>query len=208
LPHFEVNFKQGAGFRGMQTIVWDVDDVLNDLMLQWFEHKWLPEHASCPVTYEMLKQNPPHEILGVSLEEYLRSLDSFRFSEMGKQLIPSEEIICWFRRHGHRYRHIALTATPMQCASNSAAWVFRHFGEWIRSYGFVPSKRDSDPPTRYDETKADYLRWLKCGDILVDDKPIDVETVRQLKMRVLLVPRPWNAAGGSLEDVLHSLGDL
>ncbi len=50
----------------MKTIVWDIDDVLNDLTRAWFETAWLPAHRECRLTYEELKVNPPHELLGTS----------------------------------------------------------------------------------------------------------------------------------------------
>ena len=51
----------------MLTIVWDVDDVLNDLMAVWFRDAWLPKHAACPVRYEEITENPPHRVLGSSV---------------------------------------------------------------------------------------------------------------------------------------------
>ncbi len=191
----------------MQTIVWDIDDVLNDLMKNWFERRWLPEHPSCGVRYETLTRNPPHELLGVSLEAYQQSLDSFRASPEGRTLQPVDEIVSWFRLYGHRFRHMALTATPIRCAPYSAAWVLGHFGDWIRSFAFVPSKRSNDPEFRYDIMKSDYLQWFEKADILVDDNPDTIAHAERLGIRTFLVPRPWNNATGSLRDVLHTLGD-
>ena len=42
----------------MVTIVWDVDDVLNDLMYQWFTHCWL-RGPGCKLSFEELNANPP-----------------------------------------------------------------------------------------------------------------------------------------------------
>ena len=36
----------------MLTIVWDVDDVLNDLMHAWFKHSWLADHPDGKIRYE------------------------------------------------------------------------------------------------------------------------------------------------------------
>ena len=64
----------------MKTIVWDVDDVLNDLMKVWFKG-WTSSGGSlCPLSYDQLTGNPPHEILKISMPEYLASLDAFRLS--------------------------------------------------------------------------------------------------------------------------------
>ncbi len=189
----------------MQTIVWDVDDVLNELMKNWFEHKWLPDHLACSVRYETITQNPPHELLGVALEEYLRSLDAFRQSDGFRQMTPNREVLAWFNRFGTRFRHIALTATPILCAPHSAEWVFRHFGTWIRSFAFVPSRRSSDPGSDQDTTKKAYLQWWGKADFFVDDNPDHVEAAGSLGIRSLLVPRRWNRAQGSLADVLNVL---
>ncbi len=189
----------------MQTIVWDIDDVLNDLMKNWYELKWLPENNSCKVIYEGLTHNPPYELLEITQEEYLQSLDSFRLSDTGRQLTPAKDVVNWFQLHGHRFRHIALTATPIQCAHNSAAWVLKHFGKWIRSFAYVPSKRHNDPEFNYDITKKDYLQWLGKADILIDDNTGNVEGARQLGIQAFLVPRPWNKADGTFTDILNDL---
>ena len=71
----------------MKTIVWDVDDVLNNLMQSWLETAWLPAHPACQITYRLLTENPPHHLLGISKIEYLQSLDDFRLNRFG-QLKP------------------------------------------------------------------------------------------------------------------------
>jgi hypothetical protein len=200
----------GKGRAGihMLTIVWDVDDVLNELMKNWFEHAWLHDHPACTLRYETITQNPPHELLGVTREEYLESLDAFRLSELGRTLTPNEETTAWFRTHGRRFRHVALTATPILSAPYSAAWVFRYFGEWIRTFAFVPSKRTNDPELNYDTTKKEYLQWWGKADILVDDSPIHIEAAQQLRIKTVLVPRPWNDAPGTIADTLLALSNL
>ena len=192
----------------MKTIVWDVDDVLNELMKNWFEGKWLPEHRACSLRYETIRQNPPQELLGVSREEYLASLDSFRSSDAFSGMQPLEEVVAWFRSSGHRFRHIALTATPITCAPHSAAWVLRHFGEWVRTFAFVPSPRSSDPQFTYDATKKEYLVWWGRADILIDDNTAHVAEAETSGMRSFLVPRPWNNAKGSLTDILKTLDGM
>ena len=36
----------------MKTIVWDVDDVLNDLMRDWLTQWWMPAHPETKIDYE------------------------------------------------------------------------------------------------------------------------------------------------------------
>jgi len=127
----------------MLTIVWDVDDVLNDLMAAWFRQCWLPAHPDCRVTYAALRENPPHAVLGIEKAEYLLSLDRFRSSDGGRRLAPNPEILRWMGEHGHRFRHMALTARPLASAGDAAEWVFRHFGNYIRCYGVAPVRLDA-----------------------------------------------------------------
>src|SRR3974390_3400330 len=128
----------------MLTIAWDGDDVLNDFTREWLEQVWRPRHSECHVLFSELRANPPHEVLGISLAEYLRSLDEFRRARFS-ELAPIPEALDWFQQTGDTYRHIAITAIPLDSAPLSAAWVMRRFGRWIRSFHVVPSQRpDSD----------------------------------------------------------------
>ena len=130
----------GAG-ETMKTIVWDVDDVLNDLTRAWFETEWLPLHPACRLGYHELKTNPPHELLGVSKTEYLTSLDRFRLSQEAASRAPDSALLNWFRAHGDQHRHIALTARPRETVCPALQWLLDHFGEWFQTVGFVPSER-------------------------------------------------------------------
>jgi len=191
----------------MKTIVWDVDDVLNDLMGEWFAGAWLPAHPGCSVRYGDLAENPPHRALGVPIQEYLDSLDAFRLAR-GAELIPNPEVLDWFRLHGHRFRHIALTAVPYCIADIWAGWVIRHFGHWIRSFNFVPSPRSDDAFPPYDANKKDFLTWWSRADIIVDDSPTHIAAAGELKLTPFTFPRPWNSAKTSIPTLLASLTAL
>lgn len=193
----------------MVTIAWDVDDVLNDLMRDWFETGWKTEHWECKVTYNDLSENPPHRILGVSKEHYLESLDEFRSRSFHNRMVPVLPVKEWFVNHGHEFRHIALTSVPFFAASESARWVLTYFGEWIRTFHFVPSSRSScDIPT-YDKTKQEFLEWIQRVDCLVDDNEDNVEGARSVGIKGLLFPRPWNSEKNkSVESVLATLSSL
>ena len=56
----------------MNLVVWDIDDVLNPLMRDWFEQHWLPRHSECRIAYQELTANPPHRVLGIAEDEYLK----------------------------------------------------------------------------------------------------------------------------------------
>jgi FMN phosphatase YigB (HAD superfamily) len=180
----------------MQTIVWDIDDVLNSLMRDWFTHLWLPQRPACGLSYEDLRENPPHRVLHIECEEYLASLDAFRGSPEARAMQPNPDLLEWFRAHGREYRHVALTARPLESAPHAAEWLFRHFGAWFRCFGVVPTRPDLAAP-RYDRNKADFLRWLDAADYLVDDSPVNIEQARALGLRTFLYPQPWNAAAAA-----------
>jgi hypothetical protein len=188
----------------VKTIVWDVDDVLNDLMRNWLEQQWLPRHPEHLVDYSDLTENPPHRVLGVSRGDYLDSLDEFRLTRMA-DLSPVPEVREWFEKRGHQFRHVALSAVPLLAAQISARWVFSYFGRWIRSFHFVPSPRQGDPPFHYDQSKSEFLRWLGLGDIMVDDNPANVAAGVDLGLVGVLFPRPWNTGSGSILHLLEQL---
>jgi len=177
----------------MVTIAWDIDDVLNDLMREWFETEWKTEHPECKVAYEDLSENPPHRILEVSKEQYLESLDGFRADSSYKQVNPILPVKEWFIHHGKKFRHVALTAVPFFAAGESAKWVLTHFGEWIRTYHFVPSYRATCKIPDYDRTKQEFLKWNLQVDYLVDDNEDNIKGAESVGVKGILFPRPWNS---------------
>jgi hypothetical protein len=191
----------------MLTIVWDVDDVLNDLMFQWFTHDWLIEHPECPLSFEELKENPPDKVLGITREAYLLSLDYFRQTERALKMEPNEDVLAWLRMHGARFRHVALTARPLETAPDVAHWVMSNFGAWIRCFGVVPTRVQEGVPA-YERNKGEYLRWLRCGDILVDDSAANIAQGKGLGMKTLLYPQPWNDSTLTTKRLLKRLSDL
>lgn len=189
----------------MPVIVWDVDDVLNNLMHSWFEQRWLISHPECSLRYGDIVENPPHQILGVSLNEYLESLDEFRLSGDYQLLIPNQEILIWFKKFGNRFRHMALTTTPLRSAPISAAWVMHYFGEWIRCFSFVPSRREGEYLPHYDNDKVEFLAWWGRADILVDDSIAHVKAFQSMGLRAILVPQPWNDSHLTIAQTLDLL---
>lgn len=188
----------------LKTIVWDVDDVLNDLMHSWFL-SWCQDHPRCAVGYEDLKENPPHEVLGVTMDSYLQSLDAFRLSPSYQNMAPIKEVRDWFLQNGSRFRHIALTAVPLRAASFSAQWVFRNFGIWIRTFHFVPSKRKDETIPQYDRDKTAVLQHLGMVDLFIDDNAEHVVAAQNAGINSLFFPRPWNHSGMSITETLARL---
>lgn len=188
----------------MLTVVWDVDDVLNDLMYQWFVYGWLPEHSDCRITYAQLTSNPPHDVLAVQRSEYLSSMDVFRRTERACNLAPNPEVLAWFREQGHGFRHIALTARPLETAPDVAHWVMRHFGAWIRCFGVVPTRTAEGVPV-YDRSKGEYLAWLGRGDLLVDDSTDNILQAQSLGLKTLQAAQPWNHSKLTIPALLLQL---
>lgn len=184
----------------MKTIVWDVDDVLNDLMLSWFSEAWMREHPDCAVKYGDITENPPHDILGVGRDEYLGSLDGFRLSGLYADMPPHPAAKEFFGRHGDGFRHIALTAVPLKAAHVSAGWVMKHFGRWIRTFHFIPSKREGEALPSYDEDKGRFLEWLGKADLFIDDNSGNLSHARRTGIKALAAPRPWNDGAGTMDD--------
>ncbi len=192
----------------MLTIAWDVDDILNDLMGCWLEQKWKREHPQCNLTYSDIKRNGPQDLLGVTLQDYLSSLDEFRQSPAFGSMEPNPLVMDWFRQYGSQARHIVLTAVPLSCAHISAEWVVRHFGKWIRTFHFVPSFREGVDLPDYDVRKAEFLQWINKVDILVEDNEKNASEASEAGVRGLLVDRPWNSSERSMENVLAELAAL
>ena len=192
----------------MTVIVWDRDDVLVDSTRHWLEDWWKPAHPECQTTYRELKENPPHRILGIGREKYLASLDRFRLSPQAAAMEPIQEVLDWFGKFGHKYRHFVLTATSLDTAAAASAWTFRHFGAWVRSFHLAPSTRERQSIPAYDSDKASYIRSLGRGDILIDDSIANIEAVERLGLEGVLFPQPWNSAESKITKALERLSEL
>ena len=189
----------------MKTIIWDVDDVLNNLTREWFDDFLQRSNSDFSIDYSQLYENPPHRILGISLEKYLESLDEFRIKH-GSAMKPREEVLEWFKTHGHKFRHAVLTATPRFYAPHSAQWVISHFGHWIRTYHFVPSKRSTDSFPYYDNNKASFIHHLNNIDLFIDDSEQNVKDVNKSGVDTLLFPQPWNSnSKEKIQDFLQKI---
>ena len=191
----------------MNLVVWDIDDVLNPLMRDWFEQHWLPRHSECRIAYQELTANPPHRVLGIAEDEYLNSLDEFRAAKAAREMAPNPEVLEWLQPHGARCRHLALTARPLQSAPGAAEWLFRHFGAYIRTFSVVPSRLTPQLPA-YDRSKGEFLDWLGKDAVLVDDSETNVAAAKSLGMQGVVYPQPWNSSRLSVEETLTLVSEL
>jgi hypothetical protein len=191
----------------MKTIVWDLDDVLNSLLESWLALAWLPEHPECRLAYHQLRSNPPLRELQATREAYLSSLDRFRLSGPAQELRPHPLVMAWFEQQGSRFHHHVLTARPSRTIAPAAAWVFAHFGRWVRHFHFVPSPRPGDAFPAYDRTKAEVLGHIGPVDFFVDDSPENVRQAAAQGIRAFLFPQPWNQSVHSIESILADLAE-
>ena len=191
-----------------RIVVWDVDDVLNDLMRTWLDDVWRPAHPAQAVPYENLLESPPDALLGISSDEYLSSLDEFRLSPGYARLMPNPDILDWLHENGGRCRHIALTATALRTAPTTAAWVLHYFGRWIREFAFIPSTRTGEDLPTYDVDKGAWLSRLGTSAILVDDAPRNVAAAIAVGAVALIWPRPWNRSRATVAETLQALTRL
>jgi FMN phosphatase YigB (HAD superfamily) len=192
----------------LKTIVWDVDDVLNELMYHWFEECYKNEHADLTLTFNELVKNPPHDILRISKEDYLSSLDTYRISEKGRNLAPNKDILDWFYINGSEYRHIALTSRSRKTIPILSEWVFRHYGDWIRTLSFIPAKRPLENVPVYDVKKADFLVWLEKVDLYIDDMEENIKAAKKVGINSLLYPRPWNSSSLTVKQFFKKVSIL
>ena len=109
----------------MALVIWDIDDVLNELSARWLE--WVND----PVITDKSQLTNPHfeEVLGWNRGHYLESLDRFR-AERFIDLEPNRLVQSFMSRHT-QVSNVLLSATPLSCAPFSAQWGFVHFGQWI-----------------------------------------------------------------------------
>lgn len=191
----------------MKTIIWDVDDVLNDLMYSWFKEYQRVYDPNSNLSYDDLIQNPPHEILGITLNEYKLSLDNYRNSEKGRNLKPNEQIINWLRKNGPKFRHIAITARPKQTIPFLAEWIFLHFGDWIRTLSFIPSYREDEKLPVYDKTKTDFIIWLGKVDYFIDDSEENIKAAEKIGITSFLFPQPWNDGKLTVKKILKKISN-
>lgn len=174
----------------MKTIIWDIDDVLNDLMLEWFVF-YIKSHP-IKIDYSHLSKNPPNELLGITLDYYHKSLDEFR-QQYFIDLKPVEQIYQWFEKYGSKFKHVAVSSVPFTCSHLSAQWLINNFGRWVRTFHFIPSYRKNIIIPKYDNTKGDFIKSLNKVDLFIDDNEKNIEEVKNLGIKTITFPRPWNS---------------
>jgi hypothetical protein len=173
-------------------VVWDVDDVLNDLTLEWAAAEGVRLSDGTPPTGD-----PGSWICqqGIELSAYLKSLDAFRARRYAT-LEPNPAVLSLLTEwSGPRATHIAMTATPIVAQSIVASWVMSHFGSWFRAVWFCPSRRPSDPSGIAYTSKGQVIAGFVGRSLLIDDSKVNLGSLMHGD-RGLLFPRPWNSSRG------------
>jgi hypothetical protein len=187
----------------MVTIVWDIDDVLNELTEEWIDSINHPSVFS----KEQLKSPDFHSVLGWSQSEYLQSIDTFRLTSF-VDLEPNASIQKFMSDNSHVV-HLVLTATPLLSAHISAEWTFRNFGKWVDGFLLAPSSRPTISSTR--RSKYDHLaRLVSSRDVVlcIDDHPSNIAAALSAGAAPILWPQPWNGSSITHEDALLQLSKL
>lgn len=189
----------------MITIIWDIDDTLNDFQYRWFINYKFNNNLCCIDNYEKLKENPCWGLLGISTDRYHNSIDRYRRDNY-TLIQPNKEILEWFECYGYKAEHIALTAAPLEHTDITAYWLFKHFGQWIRTFHFIPSERRSSYYPIYDKNKVEYIinKFNKKKILFVDDNEINISEAEKLGITSYCVKQPWNK-GEDIEFILEKL---
>lgn len=187
-------------------IIWDLDDTLNELMRAWLGwHDLQTATAGGRVAFWALSENPPHRVLGLSLEAYLASLDAFRVSPAARALRPPSAVRTWFASHGHAFEHHVISARPVGTVPAAAAWVFTHFGLWIRHFHVAPARRVHQRLPDAGRKKSEIIASLGGADFYVDDNAEELRRAQAVVRTCLLVSQPWNTGGKTLTEILAAL---
>jgi hypothetical protein len=192
--------------KSRKRILWDLDDTLNPLIRSWLS--WvarLKRKTEIP-TYSMIQENPPHNHFGMTLNDFLESLDRFRVSTEAFSMPVDPDVLGWFNAHGHRFDHHVLTARPHFNVNAGADWVFRNLGIWIRHFHFVPAKRPESCLPDAGSSKAAFIRHLGASfDYFLDDTDINFLGTEECVNRCLLVPQPWNSQRLTMSEILSQI---
>ena len=183
-------------------LVWDVDDVLNLLMVSWLKHWNLMNDSNFSLLD--IKENPPYEILGISKEMYFANLDDFRNSEAGINVEENSTVKNWFENHGNKFNHMACTARPIHTMPNQAWWIYHNYGRWIHTVHVAGTGRNNEMDYKK-ISKADFISWIDKKVIFIDDSEENINNVSTVGAETILYPQPWNIADYSAEDFIAKL---
>jgi hypothetical protein len=182
-------------------IIWDFDDVLFPLTENWFNQVGAGMQSRI-TRYEEVTVNPPLELMGLSLDDYLGSLDSFRLSDFAQTIKPKKVIQNWFAVYGSAYENEVLTARPLHTLEAAKTWLANYFPNYFSGFGFVPSARPGVDISGYPKSKRAFLEAENMRpQYFIDDKAETVADISAMGgIHAILYPAPWNAARSLSSD--------
>jgi hypothetical protein len=188
------------------NIVWDIDSVLNNFEEEWFlYYKSINHEKYKNLFFNDIVDNPPHNILGITKEEYLESLNYFRKYCM-HTVKPNMSVLDWLNVYGSKINSSVLTSALYPSLEESAYWLFSNYKRYIRSYTVIPSYINKENAIIYDETKLDFLKKTRNVDIFIDDNEKTINSVKEFlpHIKVFCPKQPWNN-GVKIETILNDL---
>lgn len=185
----------------LPLIVWDVDDVLNNLMASWIDD-WSYRNKKKYRINDLI-ENPPNRMLKISLEEYYNDLDTFRNENNGDHIPVNKEIMVWFKEKGHLFHNIACTARSKSTRACQARWIYNNYGNWIStvnmSYsGRLKNKKDS-------LNKIEFLGFLNKDLLFIDDNEDTIKEAKDMGFDTLLYPQPWNSSTITVNELINKI---
>ena len=192
----------------MQTIAWDVDDVLNDLMRVWLDLWWVPSNPQPQVRSAARGKNPPHDLVGTTLMEYQSSLDSFRLWVFFRRMEPIADVRSWSHLPRRPVSSHRIDRRPAPLTTGLGGVGDPSLRALIRGFHFVPSLRHGEDLPTYDLTKGEYFRRVAHVDVIIDDNRDHVDDARRSGLKAVLFPRPWNRCKSTVPEALDELAKL
>ena len=180
--------RQTPARRDMKTIAWDVDDVLNECMRTWLKPRGCPpiRAGRSPTRKSWRIRRAASSAARGGISRLARRVPPVgppgRCSRFRRSCIGSSSTA---RSCG------TWPSAPCHCRRPiSAAWVFCHFGRWIRSFHFFPRRTRANPALRSLERRG----VATMG----NDRRVGGRQSRQFGLRqtfgnrTFCFPRPWN----------------
>jgi hypothetical protein len=95
-----------------------------------------------------------------------------------------------------------------RAATASSCWVIRHFGDWIRTFTFIPTERSGHDIPVYDSKKIDHLKRLGHADVFIEDNEANIKGTDKLGIKSFVISRPWNSSTTTIGEILQELNSM
>lgn len=187
----------------MKTIIWDVDDTLNNFRFDWFLHnKEELKKIDHDISYDYFNIKNPYNILNDNKDTFIKSLKDFKNYNHFK-ITVNKEIYNWFYKYGKNYNHIILTKCSKDYFEFAVNFVNKYFGKWIQSYNYISGNKKDNLNEFL--TKAEFIKkYFKEIKYFIDDSEKNCKQVEELGIKTFCPKQPWNN-GMDIKDILEEL---